>query len=187
MRRRRGYMRHFEEYGSDEPRFGWAVGLFDGEGSIGIYRNYVHLRLSMTDPETVDFFQQVVGEGILSWQHRRDHRKPCLQWALHRQDQVRGLLYRILPLLVTKRKRAIIALELMKRSRTQSQKKRLMEEFKATAVRGRRRPADFNPEVMRVQRMSNRELSRFGRAATTEWRRRRRNISVMESNIRHYA
>jgi len=37
-----------------QVQFGWAVGLFDGEGSIGIYNNAVMLRIGMTDVSAID-------------------------------------------------------------------------------------------------------------------------------------
>ena len=101
---------------SDRIWLGWAAGLFDGEGSIGIYNNAVMLRIAMTDAGAVERFRDITRMGTLRWNFRKDHRKASLVWSIYRRDRIHRLLRLFMPLLVAKREAATIALRFIESS-----------------------------------------------------------------------
>jgi hypothetical protein len=121
-------------------RFGWAIGLFDGEGSIGIYNDAVMLRIAMTDFSAVEQFRKIVGVGTLRMNIRKDHRKTSLVWTLTSSSGIRQLLRAFMPFLVAKREAAIIALRFMASGRHAGQKRKLIEALRKVMIqrRGRR-------------------------------------------------
>ena len=68
---------------ASETDIAWAAGLFDGEGSIGIYWHpnrtsrmvgqwTLNLSLAMTDEACVNLFHEIVVEGHKCKRHRPD-------------------------------------------------------------------------------------------------------------------
>jgi hypothetical protein len=123
-----------------QVQFGWAVGLFDGEGSIGIYNNAVMLRVSMTDVSAIERFGSIVEAGKLSWNFRREsNRKHALVWTLCRRTSIQYVLRDFLPFLVTKRESALIALRFMQPGRSVREKRELIKALKELMIRRRGR------------------------------------------------
>lgn len=98
---------------------GWCAGLFDGEGSIGIYnqrsksRYYLALRLAMTDERAVRRFRELIGLGTLEWQAARGHRLQSWSWFSSRRSDVAAILGTLLPHLVVKEKEVRLALRFL--------------------------------------------------------------------------
>ncbi len=63
-------------------RLAWAAGLFEGEGSLQIFRKkYVRAQLAMTDKDMVERFADIVQVGTVygPYQYRTNH-KPFWTW-----------------------------------------------------------------------------------------------------------
>lgn len=98
---------------STDAGFAWAVGLFEGEGSI-IYSKAAtgytarKLMLDSTDRDVVERFGRTVGVGRVSGPHRRgrssdSRRRETWRWEVARWTEVEPLLTRMLPLLGERR------------------------------------------------------------------------------------
>jgi len=74
----------------------WALGIFEGEGCIYITKaGYVNLKVSMTDPDVVVRFMDVVGCGNVAphtYRGRPGHYKPLTRWRCSRGADVFNLL-----------------------------------------------------------------------------------------------
>jgi hypothetical protein len=88
----------------------WAAGLFDGEGSIGIYNSRVMLRVNMGDKEALEWFRRVVKVGTLRWCPSRPPTSASYVWTVSSKNDARFVLERFLPMMVVKRKQAMLAL-----------------------------------------------------------------------------
>jgi hypothetical protein len=132
-------------------RFGWAVGLFDGEGSIGIYNDAVMLRIAMTDFVAVEKFRKVVGEGTLRLNVRKDLRKTSLVWTLCSCGKVRQLLRAFIPFLVAKREAATIALRFTEPGRSALEKRKLIESLRKVTIQRRGRRNQFFGAMYRTR------------------------------------
>lgn len=98
----------------------WAylAGLFDGEGSINVSRGTIRLRINMTSEETLRHLEATFGGKL----HRRPapaspRHKQQWTWSVERQADMRFMLNRLLPLLVTKRRQADLALHYLTMAR----------------------------------------------------------------------
>lgn len=91
----------------------WAAGLFDGEGSIGIYNNRVMLRINMGDKEALEWFRCTVEVGMLRWCPPRPPTRASHVWTASSHNDARFVLKKLLPMLVVKRKQAMLALRYM--------------------------------------------------------------------------
>ena len=85
----------------------WAIGLFEGEGSICLHPTRCNVRLSVTqsDPDVLARLQQVFGGtiGFKTYRKKPAHYKPTWQWRLGNSKQVIPLLLKMLPLLGDRR------------------------------------------------------------------------------------
>ena len=105
-----------------EAELAWAAGLFDGEGSLGVYRHtqyhggkkYVGLhlivKLAMCNQQAVEKFGEIVGEGKVN-QSPRPTNSGRLVWTWNTGGVRAGLvLTKLLPYLVVKREQAELGL-----------------------------------------------------------------------------
>ena len=96
----------------------WAAGLFDGEGSIGVYARksgwYVVAQLQMSHRPTCHRFAEVVGSGGLFRNKKRAGYKQAYRILVsaRKAEKLLGLL---LPFLVAKKREALLALRVRQR------------------------------------------------------------------------
>ena len=88
----------------------WAAGLFDGEGSIGVYNHRVMLRINMGSKEALERFRCVVRVGTLRWCPPRPPTLASYVWTVSSNNNARSVLQRLLPMLIVKRRQAMLAL-----------------------------------------------------------------------------
>ena len=96
--------------------FEWAVGLFEGEGSLFKDKrsNTWTLQLRMTDRDVVQMFADVMGTGGKvhdeSNQPRRiaAGRKACYRWTCSRKAEVTRIITKMLPLLGDRRAHKVL-------------------------------------------------------------------------------
>jgi hypothetical protein len=93
--------------------FEWAVGLFEGEGHIGVFLSKrdgysrMQVGLATTDGDIAERFQRAVGVGkVYGPYKKKSPRKPIWQWVCFREEEVRSLVERMLPLLGERRAEA---------------------------------------------------------------------------------
>lgn len=98
----------------------WAVGLFEGEGCIGILKgcNGVSLQLQTTDKDVLEKFVSIIGLGKVTGPYRqksfKPHYKDRWQWHLSNSRDIKPLLELWLPFLGARRnKKAIEALKVL--------------------------------------------------------------------------
>ena len=83
------------------PQLMWAVGLFEGEGTI--LRDLrspktFALEINMTDFDVIRRFQQIVGAGNLSTRYDNDPvRQPQLRCRIGKSEDVQRILNAFLP------------------------------------------------------------------------------------------
>lgn len=82
----------------------WAIGLFEGEGSIVFSRKQAHLSLQMTDRDIVKRFHKTVRLGTFRGPYKYKH-KPTWVWSCTRGEDVAFLLTEWLPYLGKRRAR----------------------------------------------------------------------------------
>ena len=82
----------------------WAIGLFEGEGSITISKkwNAVSLQLTSTDYDVIKRFAEIFGGKVYKCV-KRGECKQSWNWYLSRKKDVYQLLVKILPLLGERR------------------------------------------------------------------------------------
>ena len=85
----------------------WAIGLFEGEGTIYIHPRYhsVKLACKMTDHDVLKRLQRIWGGHITEMKvpSSKPHWKPVWDWHMGAQKEVAALLWKILPLLGERR------------------------------------------------------------------------------------
>lgn len=93
-----------------EAEFAWAVGLWEGEGTIcaPIQQGQVYRRLKiaviMSDRDVLEKFQQVVGFGNLNGPYQyKNSKKPLYSWNSGRSAEVAMFARRMLPYLSERR------------------------------------------------------------------------------------
>jgi hypothetical protein len=94
----------------------WAIGLFEGEGSIVFGRGRsVVLSMQMTDKDMIERIRRITGRGLLSGPYQYGLHKQTWCWRVHTGTDVKGLLLRWLPVLSERRKKkaleALVRLE----------------------------------------------------------------------------
>jgi len=99
-------------------RLAWCAGLFDGEGCIQIAMRdtnlVVILQLAMTHPESVCTFAEILcWETPKTYKERKPAYKPITVARTARRELVKATLESLLPYLITRRERAIAALEVL--------------------------------------------------------------------------
>jgi hypothetical protein len=93
----------------------WAAGLFDGEGSIGVYKNatssFLLARINMCHKEAINHFHDIVtvGTGQL-YTPKQKNRRPYWKWRANGEEaaKVLKLLY---PFLLVKSRQANLVLD----------------------------------------------------------------------------
>jgi len=88
-------------------RFSWAIGLFEGEGTIAISSNgkvaknrTIAVRVVMADKDTITRFFETVGCGYVRGPHRYKHSKKLMYaWKIGRRKEAIDFILRILPYL----------------------------------------------------------------------------------------
>lgn len=93
-----------------EADFAWAVGLFEGEGTImcakanGQPHSRLRAQVVMTDRDVLDRFQAIVGFGNVTGPYNyKNSVKPLHQWASGRSAEVAAFARRALPYLSERR------------------------------------------------------------------------------------
>jgi hypothetical protein len=110
-----------KEYTRSDLQFAQYAGLFDGEGSIGMYaktdvpRNGVKysvtLRVSMINRETLARMYSHFGAGTLKKYGPRPRRQPYWCWFCGKRTEVIRILRRLIPHLDLKANEAKLALD----------------------------------------------------------------------------
>lgn len=81
-----------------EHEWAWAAGLFEGEGTIGRYRGYWRLSISMSDLDVMQHFKDVVVVGNLSeFQSKIAGRKRMYNWYMSQRKEVARILEHMIP------------------------------------------------------------------------------------------
>ena len=92
--------------------FEWAVGLFEGEGSLcKVRQNGKSWKLSieMTDKDVVQMFVNVMGTGkIYDRPPRFTGRKPTYLWQCYRKAEIIRIASKMLPLLGDRRAHRVL-------------------------------------------------------------------------------
>ena len=88
----------------------WLSGLFEGEGTFGIYRDRIKIQVVMTDVDVISRVKDTVGVGwfnpekpLKTTSPSGGETKPAYMWALSSQAQCRDLLEQMLPYLGERR------------------------------------------------------------------------------------
>lgn len=128
---------------------GYVAGLFDGEGSIGIYRiGYIQANrkrglqlkivISLTNEEPLILLKSEWGGNIQFDQHqskKNPKHRPSFVWNLH-QGQAGKFLEDIFPYLIIKRTQAKVAFSFLRTIRSNNDKRRRItdseDEFRET-------------------------------------------------------
>jgi hypothetical protein len=105
---------------TEAEEFAWAVGLFEGEGSIiygprdgGIRRR---LFLGTSDGDVIKHFHQVIGVGKVTGPYKRiskttgQETRSMWYWALNNWVEIEPLLKQMLPFLGDRRKEKALQL-----------------------------------------------------------------------------
>jgi len=99
-----------------DAAWAWVAGLIEGEGYIGPAPDGSHrdprVSASSTDTDVLERLAELTGVGrIYPRRQRRAHWSPSWEWQVHRKEDFRYVLSRVLPLLGTRRtERALYAL-----------------------------------------------------------------------------
>lgn len=93
-----------------EADIAWAAGLYEGEGSIfrpvkGKY--YPRLTVTLTDPESLETFRNIVGVGAVVGPYPRGLHKPYWNYRLNGLEQVEKVVDLLIPRLSKGRKEQI--------------------------------------------------------------------------------
>jgi hypothetical protein len=103
----------------------YLAGLFDGEGHISSVIGtkspvpYIKIGLSLTNREVIEAIIAYTGVGTMIWHQRAAHCKQCYQWHVQSREAAAVCLRRMLPYLLIKRERALLALELIELANAQ--------------------------------------------------------------------
>src|SRR6266478_4091283 len=88
----------------------WAAGLFDGEGSVGIYNGALQVRINMCCEETINRFYCLMRLGhVRVVQPKQPRHQKYWAYAVC-GTKAEEVLRQILPYLVTKRQRVEVIL-----------------------------------------------------------------------------
>lgn len=90
-------------------RLAWATGIFEGEGTMGVYpwggkNTIVVMQVMMSDEDVLLRFAEAVGAGAVNGPFNyKNSVKPIYRWRLNRQKDIHDLLTAMLPLLGERR------------------------------------------------------------------------------------
>lgn len=130
----------------------YAAGIFDGEGSIGIYRRAgrwptlaLIITVASTDPRVPSFMRSVLGVGTIAHREPRTRNRQASYYWRAVSLSAAGALHRLAPFLMVKQRQCNFALQfqsLMGEKHTSDERYRLMLEIKKlNSGKGRRRAA----------------------------------------------
>lgn len=108
----------------DARAFAWAAGLFEGEGSVSMYRTPMgstpRLQLTSTDEDVVRRFCSSVGLGRVHGPYpgRKPHHKLSWNWSVQNFERVQALLAMFWPRLGARRRSR--AIEVLAEARRQA-------------------------------------------------------------------
>ena len=102
----------------------WA-GLFDGEGSIYIAKDLIHMQVSITQKETdiLYLLKKEFGGGVTKY-----GKQTCHKWRVTSVDTMKKFLLSIEPYSIIKRGEIIIALEFLNGMRANNRQQSKMDE-----------------------------------------------------------
>jgi hypothetical protein len=94
---------------ADPMSWGWAVGLFEGEGCILIQhpnqRLHITLQVTGTDRDVIERFQSIIGVGAIYTYNQQGHGfKNVNVWKTARRADVARILTAMMPLLGARRR-----------------------------------------------------------------------------------
>jgi len=103
---------------------GYAAGIIDGEGCIGVWGNYnnacrlkryyrLNVTVGMSDPEPIIFLKNTFGGSYKKYLGRTPEHRSRYHWVLA-NDLAKSFLEDILPYLKGKREQALVAIEFQK-------------------------------------------------------------------------
>jgi hypothetical protein len=88
----------------------WAAGLFEGEGTFGVFKNgknsnpCTHMRIVMSDEDTVRKFHEVAGVGAVHGpQVMKNAKKLMWQWRCQKSGDIAILIHAFYPYLSIRR------------------------------------------------------------------------------------
>ena len=90
-----------------DVKMAWAVGLFEGEGSITFSGKQAHLTMQITDKDVLQQFHKIVGKGNFRGPYNYNAKhgyKQVWAWACTKSSDVLELLTLWLPILGRRRK-----------------------------------------------------------------------------------
>lgn len=104
---------------------GYIAGILDGEGGISLKRNIsggrrcftTLIQVTSTNEDMLCFLKRKLGGGIYkhSWKYSIEHNlKKSWVWHLRQYREVEKLLKHVLPLLIIKKKQALLVLKYIK-------------------------------------------------------------------------
>lgn len=86
------------------PLEAWAAGLFEGEGTVLLYKGWAKAALHMTDEDVVRSFHEVVGMGRVNGPFQgKGGRKPSWRWNADSYTKVARLFEMFRPYLGERR------------------------------------------------------------------------------------
>ena len=94
---------------SPDQEFAWAIGLFEGEGSAGVYGNgknkhvIAQVKMRLIDKDTVERFHIAVGVGRLQNENHAAKNTIMYGWTLTRQADLLMLAQKMYPYLSKRR------------------------------------------------------------------------------------
>ena len=104
-----------------ETDLAWAAGLFDGEGTLGLYKNsstgrycYIMFRVKMCTKGDVEEFGRILGVKVRKYKAEKRAWKPVYTVTLNGMGKVKKALEALLPYLRGKRKQAEVMLEYLR-------------------------------------------------------------------------
>jgi hypothetical protein len=85
-----------DDMATREEEIAWAAGLFDGEGSITLSDDALHVRMRNTDLELIERFHDIIGVGAVYGPYTRRERdgvgrKPVWDWVAREEDGLDAL------------------------------------------------------------------------------------------------
>ena len=87
----------------DDIDLGWLAGIFEGEGSAGVYDRGVCVYVGMTDRDIIDRIQELFPSPGVTVQSRKPGRKSLYVWRIRQRETVAEFLRLVIPLLGTRR------------------------------------------------------------------------------------
>lgn len=82
----------------------WVAGIIEGEGSMCATRNYVRIRVVMTDHDVLAALHSKTGMGTIRGPYRvKLSTKDCWEWAVRKRQDAENLIKTVLPFLFERR------------------------------------------------------------------------------------